>query len=89
MLKVTDRAVEEFKKFLVESDMEDFAIRIYLAESSCCCGGHYHLKIVEEGEEGDVLVEQKGLKLFLDPIAYEKLSEATIDYDEGFIIETR
>ncbi|MGB9856727.1 MAG: HesB/IscA family protein [Dictyoglomaceae bacterium] len=88
MIDITDRAVEEFKKFLVENNKEGFGIRIFFAGSSCC-GGSYRLGIVEEGEPKDKVVEKNGLKVFIDPIVYEELSEAIIDYNDGFVIETK
>jgi len=88
MINITDRAIEEFKRILAENNKKGSGIRIFFAGSSCC-GGSYRLGIVEEGETEDKVIEKDGLKIFIDPSLYEDLSEATIDYDEGFFIETK
>jgi len=88
MINITDRAIEEFKRILSENNKEGCGIRIFLGGSSCC-GGSYRLGIVEEGEIEDKVIEKNGLKIFIDPSLYEDLLEATIDYDDGFFIETK
>lgn len=88
MLSITNRALEEFKKILEKYGEKDYGIRIFLLGSSCSCHGpSYHLTLTEGGEEGDKLIEEEGVKIFLDPIAYKLLSDSVIDYKDGFVIE--
>lgn len=87
MLRLTERAVEEIKRILEKYPDRDYGVRIFFASSSCSChAGSYHITLVEEGKEGDELLEAEGVKIFLDPIAYEGLSDSIIDYQDGFII---
>ncbi|MCS7234109.1 MAG: iron-sulfur cluster assembly accessory protein [Synergistetes bacterium] len=88
MLSITDKAMEEFKKILSKYSEKAYGVRIFLLGSSCsCCGPSYHLTLTEKGEEGDKLIEKEGIKIFLDPIAYNLLSDSIIDYKDGFVIE--
>lgn len=85
MLELTDYAVKKFKELLTKSEAEDFGIRIFAAGGGCCPG--YGLDASENGKAGDMLIQKDGLKIFLEPAAYDNLSQATIDYDEGFVIK--
>lgn len=78
MLEITDSAVKQFKKILLDSDAKDSGIRIYSAGGGCCPS--YGLDVSENGEDGDRLIEKDGLRLFVEPSAYMQLSNAKIDY---------
>ncbi len=78
MLEVTDSAVKQFKKMLLEADMKDFGIRIFSSGGGCCAT--YGLDTSEKGEPGDKLIEKDGLKVFVEPGAFDALSEASVDY---------
>ncbi|MCM8830420.1 MAG: iron-sulfur cluster assembly accessory protein [Candidatus Omnitrophica bacterium] len=83
MIEISSKAVDQFKKFISESDIESGGIRIFVAGRGCC-GLSFGMDISENGEKEDRLVEKDGLKLFIQPAAFDALSNATIDYvDEG------
>jgi iron-sulfur cluster assembly accessory protein len=78
MLEITDSAVKQFKKILSDSDVKGSGIRIYTSGGGCCPS--YGLDVSENGEDGDKVIEKDGLKIFLERIAYNQLSNAKIDY---------
>lgn len=83
MLGITDLAVKEFKKIIAEANANGSGIRIFAAGGGCC-GPSYGLDISENGNEGDVVLEKDGLKIFIDPTVSDILADATIDYiDNG------
>jgi iron-sulfur cluster insertion protein len=81
MLGVTDSAINQFKKLISDSNANGSGIRVF-ASGSGCCGPSYGLDIAEKAEEGDTMIEKDGLKIFIDSVASESLSAATIDYTE-------
>ena len=90
-MNITESAVQEFKKMILEADMgEKAAIRFFVSGGGCCPS--YSLDVVENGEPGDELIEKSDIKIFIQPEAYEGLESATIDYkesgeEEGFVIK--
>ncbi len=85
MLEITDSAVKQFQKILSQSDATDSNIRIFISGGGCCAS--YGLDVTEEGEDGDLLIEKNKLKIYVEPAAHEALSEATLDYKNGFMIK--
>lgn len=82
MFKITEEAIAEFKRLLSEAGLSNHGVRIFA--SSCC--GSIGLGATENGEEDDIIIEQNELKIFIDPIVYDQLSNSVLDYEDGFII---
>lgn len=85
MLEITDAAVNQFKKILSEADAMNSNIRIFISGGGCCSS--YGLDVTEKGEDGDLLIEKTNLKIYVEPTAHEALSEATLDYKNGFVVK--
>ena len=84
MLDVTDAAIIQFKNLLSDANAQGSGIRVFVSGSGCCSS--YGLDISANGEPGDELIERDGLKVFVEPRAYDELSSAKIDYvDSGDI----
>ena len=81
MLEVTDSAIKQFKKILMDSDTKDYGIRIFASGGGCCPS--YGIDVTEKGEHGDVIVEKDGLKIFIERTASKQLSNARIDYSNA------
>ena len=89
MLEITDSAVKQFKKILLDGDVKDFGIRIFSSGGGCCPS--YGMDASERGESGDTLIEKDGLKIFVESGAFNQLSNASLDYSDspgkkGFVI---
>ena len=85
MLEITGEAVKQFKKILSESETTNSNIRIFISGGGCCAS--YGLDITEKGEDGDLLIEKDNLKIYVEPAVHEALSEATLDYKNGFMVK--
>lgn len=90
MLSITDRAVDKAKEILIAEGKNNWGIRIYCAGESCC-GPSYGLDINEVPGTDDEIINKDGLKLFIEKVAFEKLSDMQLDYYEdieraGFMI---
>ncbi len=86
MLSFTDKAMRRFKSMLKQSPDGAHGVRIY-AEAGCC-GPTLAMGIAERAEKGDVVLENDGVKVFLEKKAKKILSGATIDYSakDGIIV---
>ena len=80
-LNVSPTAAEEIKKFMAsEEDLpETSGLRVRVVPGGCS-GFQYSLNIEEESRQGDFLVEEHGIRLFVDMFSAQYLNGVTIDY---------
>ncbi len=81
ILTITDQASEKVKNLLKEKDSEQGALRVFVAGGGCS-GYQYGMALAQEAEEGDLIIEQQGVRLFVDPESAPLLQGAEIDYVE-------
>ncbi len=86
MLKLTDSAVKQFRSMVRQSHSKKHGVRIYTEPG--CCGPALAMGIAEGAEKGDLILENDGVKVFIEKKANKMLSGATLDYSskEGIII---
>jgi iron-sulfur cluster assembly accessory protein len=80
-LTVTNSAADEIKKFLAgEDDLPETAgLRVRVVPGGCS-GFQYSLNIEEESRQGDFIVEQHDIRLFVDMFSAQYLNGITIDH---------
>ena len=81
ILTITGQASDKVKNLLKEKDAEQGALRVFVAGGGCS-GYQYGMALAEEAEEGDLIIEQQGVRLFVDPESAPLLQGAEIDYVE-------
>jgi iron-sulfur cluster assembly accessory protein len=83
-LDVTESAVGEIKKFMAseESLPETAGLRVRVVPGGCS-GFQYSLNIEEESRQGDFILDQSGVKLFVDMFSAQYLNGVRIDYVTG------
>jgi len=77
MITLTDSAANKIKHLLENRD--DIGIRPAV-QGGGCSGFKYKLEFVLTESEGDRLIEQKGVKLFVDKKSFLYLIGTEIDY---------
>jgi iron-sulfur cluster assembly protein len=83
MLTISDVAVEKAKEILEAESKTGQGLRFYTAGSSCC-GPSFGIDITESPQDGDDVIEQSGLKVFVAKDAAEKLNNMKLDFvDDG------
>ncbi len=90
MITISDVASEKGKQILSLEGKSHWGVRIYIAGSSCC-GPSFGMDLSEHPAEGDEIIENNGLKVFIDKNALEKLDGMKLDFmddgeKQGFII---
>ncbi len=83
MLNLTPSAINRFKKILADNNVEHYGIRIFQAGDGCCGTPGLGLDAAETPENGDMIIEKDGLKIYVDGSITELLDNAVIDYSEG------
>ena len=83
-LDVTDSAVAEIKKFMSgeEGLPETAGLRVRVVPGGCS-GFQYSLNIEEDSRQGDFILDQQGIKLFVDMFSAQYLNGVKIDYVTG------
>src|SRR6476469_8446683 len=80
-LNVSESAAVEIKKFVAsEEDLPETAgLRVRVVPGGCS-GFQYSLNIEEEQKTGDFVLDQGGVKLFVDMFSAQYLNGITIDH---------
>lgn len=88
---LTDKAATEIKSLFERQGIENAALRVFVSGGGCS-GLQYGMAIADEVEEGDVEIEQHGVRILVDPLSMNYISGASVDYVDdvmggGFKIE--
>lgn len=83
-MNVTDPAVVEIKKFMASEEglPETAGLRVRVVPGGCS-GFQYSLNIEEDSRQGDFVLDEKGVRLFVDMFSAQYLNGIEIDYVTG------
>ncbi len=84
-ITLSETAAEEVGKFLSEEGIEEevAGLRVAVVPGGCS-GFEYSLTLEDEAEEDDILLETRGVRLFVDPFSAQYLEGTHIGYTESF-----
>lgn len=78
----TDAAAIKVKNLIEEEGNPELKLRVFVSGGGCS-GFQYGFTFDENYNDGDTLVEKHGVQLLVDPMSYQYLAGAEIDYSEG------
>ena len=78
----TDSAASKVKELIVEEGNADLKLRVFVTGGGCS-GFQYGFTFDEVTNEDDTVMEKNGVTLLIDPMSFQYLSGAEIDYQEG------
>ncbi|HMV53921.1 MAG TPA: iron-sulfur cluster insertion protein ErpA [Rhodocyclaceae bacterium] len=81
-LVFTDSAASKVKELIVEEGNPDLKLRVFVTGGGCS-GFQYGFTFDEVTNEDDTVMEKNGVTLLIDPMSFQYLSGAEIDYQEG------
>lgn len=81
-LNFTDAAADKVKSLIKEEKNDDLKLRVFVSGGGCS-GFQYGFTFTENVEEGDTEVTKNGVTLLVDPMSFQYLVGADIDYTEG------
>lgn len=85
-IDLTANAAEEIKKFMMSEDdlPETAGLRVRVVPGGCS-GFQYSLNIEEESRQGDFILDQQGVRLFVDMFSAQYLNGIKIDYTSNMM----
>lgn len=82
LLVFTDSAASKVKELIDEEGNPALKLRVFVTGGGCS-GFQYGFTFDEEVSEDDTALEKNGVTLLVDPMSYQYLVGAEIDYTEG------
>jgi iron-sulfur cluster insertion protein len=79
---VTSSAANKIRRLVEEEDNPDLKLRVFVTGGGCS-GFQYGFTFDEIAAEDDAVIEQDGINVLVDPLSYEYLVGAVVDYEEG------
>src|SRR5579871_6960951 len=84
LVTITEKAAEKAKSLLEQRGAPNGALRVFVVGGGCS-GYQYGMAIAPEAEEGDLVIEEHGVRLLVDPDSAALLSGAEVDYVEDLM----
>ncbi len=84
MLSMTTTAVEHLKGLLTEQGNPEAGLRVFVSPGGCS-GFQYGMSMEERADDGDEVVEDGGVRVFVDPFSLMYLSGSEIDFSTALI----
>ncbi len=81
-LVFTTAAAHKVKQLIEEEGNNALKLRVFVSGGGCS-GFQYGFTFDENVEEGDTQVQNEGVILLVDPMSFQYLAGAEIDYSEG------
>jgi iron-sulfur cluster insertion protein len=81
-LVFTDSAATKVKQLIDEEGNTELKLRVFVTGGGCS-GFQYGFTFDEVKNEDDTVMEKNGVELLIDPMSYQYLMGAEIDYTEG------
>ena len=78
----TQAAATKVKSLIEEENNARLKLRVFVSGGGCS-GFQYGFTFDENTQDGDTSVEQCGVTLLVDPMSFQYLAGAEIDYTEG------
>jgi iron-sulfur cluster assembly protein len=82
-IKVTEKAASEIKRLMTENILpENFGLRVGI-KGGGCSGLSYSLAFDSNSRPGDKVVENAGIKIYVDGKSFFYLSGTELDFSDG------
>ncbi len=81
-LVFTDNAAAKVRQLIEEEGNPSLKLRVFVTGGGCS-GFQYGFTFDEVQNDDDTVMEKHGVQLLIDPMSYQYLTGAEIDYSEG------
>ena len=79
LVNITEKAAAKAKALLEARELTDGALRVFVAGGGCS-GYQYGMALARSAESDDLVFDQSGVKIVIDPESAQYLQGAEIDY---------
>ncbi len=80
-LSFTDPAVEKVRELLLEEGNPELKLRVFV-QGGGCSGFQYGFTFDDVTDDDDTIIEKGGVQLLIDPMSFQYLVGAEIDYKD-------
>lgn len=81
-LILTDRAVAKIKRLKADEANDELKLRVFVTGGGCS-GFSYGFTFDDIVAEDDTVIEKDGVETLIDPMSFQYLVGAEVDYQEG------
>ena len=81
-ISFTDNAASNVRQLMEEEGNDNLKLRVFISGGGCS-GFQYGFTFDETINEDDTVMEKNGVKLLVDPMSFQYLIGAEIDYQEN------
>ncbi|MFN2362208.1 MAG: iron-sulfur cluster insertion protein ErpA [Marinobacter sp.] len=81
-LFLSDSAVSKVSELAEQEGNENLKLRVFVTGGGCS-GFQYGFSFDETQDDEDAVIAKDGMSLLVDPMSYQYLVGATVDYQEG------
>ncbi len=82
IMTFTDNAADKVHSLIAEEGNDGLKLRVFVTGGGCS-GFQYGFSFDEDVNDDDTVIKNKGAELLVDPLSYQYLVGARIDYTEG------
>ncbi|MFU8877949.1 MAG: iron-sulfur cluster insertion protein ErpA [Wenzhouxiangellaceae bacterium] len=82
LLEFTESAARKVRELILADGNPELKLRVYITGGGCS-GFQYGFTFDEKADEDDVRVERDGVELVVDPLSFQYLEGAEVDYSES------
>ena len=82
VIKLTDTAADRIKEIMSNADSKTIGVRVGV-KSGGCAGMSYIMEYAKDKKKNDEVIEEKGVKVFIDPAAIIYLLVTEMDYKKN------
>jgi iron-sulfur cluster assembly accessory protein len=81
VISLTSRAVDEVKTLLANPENTSKHMRFYVEQGGC--SGMQYGMVFDERRDGDLVSEQDGITVFIDPVSLDYLRGTVVDFSDA------
>ncbi|MFW6380069.1 MAG: iron-sulfur cluster insertion protein ErpA [Halorhodospira sp.] len=82
LLIFTDAAADKVRELIEAEGSADLKLRVFITGGGCS-GFQYGFTFDETTEEGDTVIEKRGVQIVVDPVSGMYLQGAEVDFSSG------
>jgi iron-sulfur cluster assembly accessory protein len=80
-VSLTKSAADEIRSLMAKSENAGKNLRVYIEQGGC--SGMQYGMVFDEKRDGDLVSENAGVSVLIDPISANYLHGATVDFDDS------
>ena len=84
MITFTQEAIDKVRSLKEQEDNSDLKLRVSV-QGGGCSGLTQGFSFDENTDDDDIIIEQGGITILIDPISIQYLDGSTVDYEDNLV----